>query len=95
MASGKNDQNQQMFINSDDVGDYMKTKMISSRATDRTKIIGISDIARIILKYGYVNETAGQLSFKAQTIEVDSKIGMAYINRGMTLDLIHKPVKLT
>jgi hypothetical protein len=72
MAGGMNDRNQQIFINSDDVHDYMRMKTGSNKAIDERSTIGISDIARILLIFGYVNESAGQLSFKAQTIEVDS-----------------------
>jgi hypothetical protein len=72
MPGGTDDQAQQIFVNSDDVNAYMEAKMYRNKTIGTTEIVGMSDIARILLREGYVNGSAGQLSFSTQTILPDS-----------------------
>ncbi|CAF4088596.1 unnamed protein product [Rotaria sp. Silwood2] len=71
MAGGENDYAQQIFINYHDVNAYMEVKTGNRKIIDETEVIKMSDIARILLKYRYVIESSGQLSFNAQPIAPD------------------------
>jgi len=72
MVGGKDDQTQQIFINSNDIDLYLGTNIGYNRTTYESDTINMSDIARILLIFGYVHESSGQLSFNAQTIALDN-----------------------
>ena len=72
MTTGKNDRDKQIFINSDDIDDYMEAKTRSSKKMDEGKLLDTLDVARILLKYGYVDGSSGKLLFNTETIAQDS-----------------------
>ena len=71
-TAGQNDQDQQIFINSDDIDDYVEARARSSKAMDEEKFLDILDVARILLKYGYIDGSSGKLLFNTETIAQDS-----------------------
>jgi hypothetical protein len=97
MTGGENDETEQIFINSDDVGAYMKAKMGRSNAMDEDELIHISDIARILLKCGYVDGSSGQLLFHTETITLDSNelTWLISIVRGARVDLQSRETHVT
>lgn len=70
MTGGRNDQSQQIFVNANDIDDYMDNKIVRRKTINNLRIISMSDLARILLIYGYVNESSGQLSFNAHSIDL-------------------------
>ena len=66
MPEGKNDQTQQIFVNCNHIDDYIE------RRINKSHIISMFDLAQILLLFGYVTESSGQLSFVAETIASDS-----------------------
>jgi hypothetical protein len=65
---GEDDSTQQLFVNSDDIDTYMDTKVFINKTNDKRELISMYDLATILLKFGYVQEVSGQLSFNAHTI---------------------------
>ncbi|CAF0965540.1 unnamed protein product [Adineta ricciae] len=72
MPGGKHDQAQQIFINYNDIDSYMKTRGNQDLDPNEADMINMLDIARILLRFEYVQESSGQLSFMAHTIALDS-----------------------
>lgn len=72
MVGGRNDPAQQLFVNCNDIDDYLDNKAVNFKTRDKSDIISMSDIARILLKFGYVTESSGQLSFAAHTIALNN-----------------------
>jgi hypothetical protein len=70
LPNGEDDQ-EQIFINHDDVDSYMENKINSSKPSDEPEIIGMNDIARILLLFEYVQNTSGQLTYGTQRIALD------------------------
>ncbi|CAF1247307.1 unnamed protein product [Adineta ricciae] len=68
---GEDDQEQQIFINHEDVDAYMENKINSSKPSDNPEVIGMNDIARILLLYNYVQYSDGQIIFGKQRIALD------------------------
>ncbi|CAF3198165.1 unnamed protein product [Rotaria sp. Silwood2] len=71
MVNGHNNPAQQIFVNHDDIDAYMKTKANNDDRKDKSEVISMHDIARILLKNEYVNESLGQYTFNTQTIKPD------------------------
>jgi hypothetical protein len=69
--NGEDDQEQQIFINHDDVDIYMENKINTSKPTDEPEIIGMNDIARILLLFNYIQYSSGQLTYGTQRIALD------------------------
>jgi hypothetical protein len=85
---GEDDQEQQIFINHDDVDTYMEVKLNAPNADEETEIIGMTDIARILLSYDYVQYSSGQLTFGAHSIALDRNelVWLRSIIRGVRLN---------
>ena len=54
LPNGEDDQEQQIFLNHEDVDAYMENKINTSQPGDEPEIIGMPDIARILLSYDYI-----------------------------------------
>ena len=64
-------QQQQIFINHDDVDVYMENKINTSQPSDEPEIIGMHDIARILLQFDYIQYANGEFTFGQQRIALD------------------------
>ncbi|CAF1361648.1 unnamed protein product [Adineta steineri] len=71
LPNGEDDQEQQIFLNHDDVDAYMENKINTSKPSDEPEIIGMNDIARILLIYNYIQYSNGHISFGSQHIALD------------------------
>ncbi|CAM4910327.1 unnamed protein product [Rotaria socialis] len=71
MPGGENDQAQQIFIKHADVNAYIETKENKSNKINEYEVATMPDIASILLKYKYVNDSSGQMVFSTQTIPSD------------------------
>jgi hypothetical protein len=67
LPEGKSNLAQQIFVNYDDITSYMERQN-----TNDPKSVYMTDLACILLLYGYVRESSGQLSYAAHTIAIDS-----------------------
>ncbi|CAF4360288.1 unnamed protein product, partial [Adineta steineri] len=71
LPNGEDDQEQQIFLNHDDVDAYMENKINTSKPSDEPEVIGMNDIARILLLYNYIQYSNGHISFGSQHIALD------------------------
>ena len=71
LPNGEDDQEQQIFINHDDVDVYMENKINTSKPTEDAEIIGMNDIARILLTFDYVQYDGKEFSFGSERIALD------------------------
>lgn len=82
------DDQQQILINHDDVDKYMENKINTANPTDEPEVIGMVDIAKILLLYKYVQYNDGQLTYGTQRIALDRNelLWLRSIVRGVRMD---------
>ena len=73
LPNGEDDQEQQILISHDDVDLYMENKLKNAKPEEQSEVIGMNDIARIILSYDYVRYAAGQCNLWQSTCRSGSK----------------------